>query len=1021
MTKILLAIIVLSILLSSGNTMAQTIEDEITNNNGNEETTQGTSEEIMIDPEIEEAFKTEIKVKVLIRIRDTTGIVVSAKDSVEKQTENDMKRKEIFDAKIDAILQLLSENEFEFQRRFISGKAFYGIITKEGFEKIKENSDVVQISKPGISHVTLDESAALINADYAWNLDYTGEDQTICIIDSGIDYTHSDLGGCLGSGCKVLSGWDYWNNDVDPMDDYYHGTHVAGIAASEDGTYTGIAPDANLIALKVCDDDGENCFNEYIADALDFCYFNRNIYDISVVSISLGDGEEYSESECTSTSVNDASQNIEDLYNVGIPVVVSAGNDAHRSGISYPACAPYAISVGAIYDEDVGSISYCTDTSCTSILCSDSTTAADQVTCFSNTGSNLDLLAPGCKITSTVLGGDFEYDCGTSMAAPHVSGAIAVLLEANPLLTPDEILDLLQDTGVSVDSWERIDIEEALDSLDTVKTLTVSNTGDADLTVSSISGSESWISDITPTSFTLSPGDSETVIVRIDPTSYSPGSETATVTIRSNDPDDSSETVSVTMNIDEYNEGYYCSSDSDCSSNYCDSDGSGLDDDEWCFTPYNTYFDGEETTYCEYSTGRGNSQCDEREVEEDLDQCSGTLYYEDECSSACDIQDITSAFECSESGCSCAEPLCDDLTTSSEVTTCTAGETYFADQCTATASGEDRTDTICRSSLFDSSCTGDIVCEGIQAGTNNCNEFCVYSVETSASNTAPTQDTPLLTSSLGTDTTDEDLTVTTVNTNDVDGDDIQNIIAWMKDGSPYQALHMPFDTPEITDYSGNENAATTTATYTEDRNGFGAYTFTGTEEIIVTDDDTMSMIFSRNEVIVVSAWVKTADGGPIFVKDREYSLLMTNTGGFVFNSWGGTSGRIGRGYDDGNWHHVVAIFREQQGYSIYVDGSLIGEATTTDTSLNTASNLEIGGHSARGTYFVGEIDDVLLFKHDLSDEQIQALYESYSSGNPFETIVAEETTPGETWSAVITPTDGIDDGEAKESNDITIV
>ncbi|MFH1106943.1 MAG: S8 family serine peptidase [Candidatus Micrarchaeota archaeon] len=171
---------------------------------------------------------------------------------------------------------------------------------------------------------------------------------------------------------------------------------------------------------------------------------------------------------------------------------------------------------------------------------------------------------------------------------------------------------------------------------------------------------------------------------------------------------------------------YPCTADSECYSNYCDSDGQGLHDDNWCFSPYSTYFDGQEPSYCEYSTDNGIADCDERQVGDDLNKCEGITYYEDECSSMCNYQDVTTVFECTDTSCSCTQPLCDGKTTGDNIVTCSAGQTYFADKCTATASGEDRGDNICRSSAFDSTCTACVECNGLPAGQGLCNANCVY-------------------------------------------------------------------------------------------------------------------------------------------------------------------------------------------------------------------------------------------------------------------------------------------------------
>ncbi len=178
--------------------------------------------------------------------------------------------------------------------------------------------------------------------------------------------------------------------------------------------------------------------------------------------------------------------------------------------------------------------------------------------------------------------------------------------------------------------------------------------------------------------------------------------------------------------VNDKSNGQSCIRDAQCSSGYCDNDGVGLSDDDHCFTPNSTYFDGQESTYCEYSTGSGTSNCDERQVGDDLNLCLGTSYYEEECSNTCSNADITSIFECSDAGCSCTEFLCDGQTSGDNITTCSSGQTYFADKCTSVATGEDRGDNICRNSSFVAGCTADSECNGIEAGTGNCNTSCNF-------------------------------------------------------------------------------------------------------------------------------------------------------------------------------------------------------------------------------------------------------------------------------------------------------
>jgi subtilisin family serine protease len=249
----------------------------------------------------------------------------------------------------------------------------------------------------------LPESVKLINADDAWSRGYTGKGNTICLIDSGVDYTHPFLGGCFGNGCKIVGGYDFVNNDNNPMDDYGHGTYVAGIIASSNG-FNGVSPDAKILSLKVLNENGVSD-EKRVVKALQWCYNNRYNYGgISAVVMSIGSFNGIG--ICTK---NYANTEIYNLYSKNIPIFAAAGNSGNLEEISYPACNSQTISVGATYDKNLGSFSQCKIPFFDTCLdeCTDETTYADKMLCNSNRGDNLDLLAPGCMILSTY---SFPYE-----------------------------------------------------------------------------------------------------------------------------------------------------------------------------------------------------------------------------------------------------------------------------------------------------------------------------------------------------------------------------------------------------------------------------------------------------------------------------------------------------------------------------------------------------------------------------------------------------------------------------------
>jgi len=352
-------------------------------------------------------------------------------------------------------LENLSLSEFDLKVNLDDTNWFAGELSKEGLEKLKNDPRILRISKDQTGGESLQQSLPLINATVLWGTSYnlTGLGQTICIIDTGINYTHSNLGGCDqtdnisdGSCAKVIGGWDFVNNDADPMDDRGHGTHVAGIAAAN-GSINGTAPYARIVAVKVVNSSG-TWIDSNLAQGVDWCDDNRDLYNISVITISLGSEPPnlYNDiADCETFGTVDTE--IMEAKNNGIFVDVSSGNNFNNTHISYPGCVTGAVSVG-------------------------SSTKSDAISSFSNRGILLDLLAPGELITSTassgpaICSGEISTICsGTSQAAPHVAGAAALLLEKDSTLTPDELEQVLVDTGKSISGLRRIDLKAAVDSL----------------------------------------------------------------------------------------------------------------------------------------------------------------------------------------------------------------------------------------------------------------------------------------------------------------------------------------------------------------------------------------------------------------------------------------------------------------------------------------------------------------------------------------------------------------------------
>jgi|GEM_PF-480996 len=277
------------------------------------------------------------------------------------------------------------------------------------------------------------ESNHIIGADSVWiNLGATGKGIIIGILDTGIDYMHPDLGGGIGPDKKVIGGYDFVNNDNDPMDDNDHGTHVAGIAAANSDSLKGVAPDAKLMGFKVLNANGDGYFSWAIAGierALDPDENPSTDDGVHVINLSLGGWGDPDDP---------LSQAVDNAVTNGVVCAVAAGNrGSSYKTIDSPGCARKAITVGAADN-------------------------SDNIANFSSRGPSditfdikPDILAPGVGINSTKMGGGYITYSGTSMATPHVAGAVALLLELNPDWEPENIKNALKQSAqdINYDIW----------------------------------------------------------------------------------------------------------------------------------------------------------------------------------------------------------------------------------------------------------------------------------------------------------------------------------------------------------------------------------------------------------------------------------------------------------------------------------------------------------------------------------------------------------------------------------------
>lgn len=377
-----------------------------------------------IDPRVFEALERDAMARVLV--------TVSIDDEGNEDLTNPLR----------VIMAALGETGRE-PRRIGGLPVVLTEIDQSGLEMLQSDARIASVFLDKPERLTLDASSAMMNVTPVYDQEFTGTGQVVAVLDTGVDAEHDFLAGkivaegCFSSPPASVTGAVRRQSlcpnglgvDIragaglpcdEPADQCAHGTHVAGIATGahvDTATFngSGIAKGSDLVAIQVFTrfDDVEQCgmsapcLMSYPSDqleALEYVRFLASRLSIAAVNISIGGARR--EHACDDNDPR--APVIEDLRAMGIATVISSGNDSYYNAVSAPGCISSALTVGAAHRS-----------------------SKDLNTDLSNTSDLVDFIAPGTDVMSSVPGG-FGPMTGTSMAAPHIAGSIALLRSQYP-------------------------------------------------------------------------------------------------------------------------------------------------------------------------------------------------------------------------------------------------------------------------------------------------------------------------------------------------------------------------------------------------------------------------------------------------------------------------------------------------------------------------------------------------------------------------------------------------------------
>jgi hypothetical protein len=301
------------------------------------------------------------------------------------------------------------------------------ISNRNDLAKLLRSGEVARVSADTEHTRMVDQSIGVIRKSAPPASSYDGAGTYVGVIDTGVDYTQPAFGSCPapGGSCAVSHVFEATTNDGLLDDATQHGTNVSGIVVA-------VAPAAKIIGIDVF--NGNTARSTDIATAINYLIgLRKSGVNVVALNLSLGSASPSGGGDCP----------FDDFYGIGAAIaagispVAAAGNAASSVAVSRPSCIPGVVSVGATYDSNLGGRAWSN--------CTDTTTAVDKITCFSNSSPRLDMLAPGSSIFAAGA-----TKSGTSQASPHAAGAIALLAQKEPNISVAMRRYRLRATGVPI-------------------------------------------------------------------------------------------------------------------------------------------------------------------------------------------------------------------------------------------------------------------------------------------------------------------------------------------------------------------------------------------------------------------------------------------------------------------------------------------------------------------------------------------------------------------------------------------